>query len=104
MKRAFIALVLIALVAGCQEQPAVPASAGVEKTHTMNGKLVSRNAAKNEVTIDNEEVPGVMSPMTMDYELRGARVDSLPVDGSKITSKLHEQDGKYWVSDVKATK
>ena len=67
----------------------------------MNGKLVSRDTVKNEVTIDNEEIPGgVMAPMVMAYELRGAKVDSLPPDGSKITSTLHEQNGKYWVTDM----
>ena len=78
------------------------ATSMAEKTYTMNGKLVSRDAAKGMVTIDNEEVPGgVMAPMVMAYELRGATVDSLPPDGSKITSTLHEQGGKYWVTDVK---
>ena len=93
--------------------PAAPADAGVagdtsgtaagEKSYTMTGTLVSRNAATNEVTIDNDEVPGgVMAKMTMAYELRGAKVDSLPRDGTRITSTLNEQNGKYWVTDVKA--
>lgn len=93
--------------------PSAPADAGVagdtsatsatEKTYTMTGTLVSRNAATNEVTINNDEVPGgVMPKMTMAYELRGAKVDSLPRDGTRITSMLHEQNGKYWVMDVKA--
>lgn len=74
-----------------------------EKTHTMTGTLVSRNAATNEVTIDNDEVPGgVMAKMVMAYELRGSEVDALPPDGTRITSTLHEQNGKYWVTDVKA--
>lgn len=82
--------------------PSSDPAASAEKTYTMNGKLVSRDTVKNEVTIDNEEIPGgVMAPMVMAYELRGAKVDSLPPDGSKITSTLHEQNGKYWVTDVK---
>lgn len=83
--------------------PVSDAAGQAEKTYTMNGTLVSRDAAENEVTIDNEEVPGgVMAPMVMAYELRGASVDSLPPDGSKITSTLHEQNGTFWVTDVKA--
>lgn len=82
-----------------QQPTAVTASA--EKTYTMNGKLVSRDAAKKAVTIDNEEVPGgVMPPMTMAYDYRGD-ITALPADGSKITSTLHEQNGKYWVTDVR---
>lgn len=71
------------------------------KTYTMNGVIVSRDAAKNTVNIDNEDVPGVMAPMKMDYELRGATVESLPPDGSKVTMTLHDQNGTYWVTDVK---
>jgi len=82
--------------------PSSGSAASAERTYTMNGKLVSCDTVKNEVTIDNEEIPGgVMAPMVMAYELRGAKVDSLPPDGSKITSTLHEQNGKYWVTDVK---
>lgn len=88
--------------ASVEATPRPDTAAPAEKVYTMNGKLVSRDAAKNEVTIENEEVPGgVMASMVMAYELRGAKVDSLPPDGSKITSTLHEQDGKYWVTDVK---
>lgn len=120
-----LALIVTALVACQKEEPertdttamvstAAPADAettgdtsgttAIEKTYTMNGKIVSRDAAKNEVTIDNEDVPGVMAPMAMGYELRGAKVDELSPDGSKITSTLHEQDGRYWVTDVKPVK
>lgn len=110
-----LALVVVAAIA-CQKTepmqtdtappphstPRSDPAASAEKTYTMNGKLVSRDTVKNEVTIDNEEVPGgVMAPMVMAYELRGAKVYSLPPDGSKITSTLHEQNGKYWVTDVK---
>jgi hypothetical protein len=70
-------LLLLALIVGaaiaCQKTEPMQAdtAASAEKTYTMNGKLVSRDAAKNEVTIDNEEVPGgVMAAMVMAYEPR----------------------------------
>jgi protein SCO1/2 len=96
-----VLILTLAAIVACgrpHEAKAPPA----EKTYTMKGTLVSRNSAKNQVTIDHEEVPEVMSAMTMDYELRGAKVSSLPPDGTKITSKLHEQGGKFWVTDVMA--
>lgn len=116
MKKLLILTLIVTAVAACQKRewaetdtaavnvdatPAATTTQAQEKTYPMNGKLVSRDAAKNEVTIDNEDVPGVMAPMVMAYELRGATVDTLPPDGSKITSTLHEQNGKYWVTDVK---
>jgi Cu/Ag efflux protein CusF len=113
--RVFAFLMSLSLAISCQKTetaaPPSPATtttattstnATTEKTYPMNGKLVSRDAATKEVTIDNEEVPGgVMSPMTMAYDYRGGDVLSLPPDGTRITSTLHEKEGNYWVTDVK---
>lgn len=43
-----------------------------------------------------------MAAMKMDYELRGAKVDSTPPDGTRVQVTLHEQNGSYWITDVKA--
>jgi hypothetical protein len=42
-----------------------------------------------------------MEPMKMDYALRGAKVDSLPPNGTPVDVTLHERDGEFWVTDVK---
>lgn len=120
MKELFVVILVALSVLACQKnetatsQSETPTAttaaatsgesqAAAEKTHTMTGTLVSRNAATNEVTIDNDEVPGgVMAKMVMAYELRGDNLTDLPAEGTKITSTLHEQNGKYWVTDVKA--
>ena len=67
----------------------------------MTATIVSRDRAQNVVNLDNKEIPGVMEAMKMDYELRGAKVDALPPDGTAVDVKLHERDGRYWVTDVK---
>ncbi|PYQ52196.1 MAG: hypothetical protein DMF59_05500 [Acidobacteria bacterium] len=67
----------------------------------MTATIVSRDRAQNVVNLDNKEIPGVMEAMKMDYELRGTKVDSLPPDGTAVDVKLHERDGRYWVTDVR---
>ena len=67
----------------------------------MTGTLVSRDPAQNTVSLDNKEVRGVMEAMRMNYTLRGAKVDVLPPDGTPVDVKLHESDGRYWITDVK---
>ena len=73
-----------------------------EHTYPMTATIVSRDAASNTVNLDNKEVPGVMEPMKMDYALRGAKVDTLPANGTPVVVTLHERDGQYWVTDVVA--
>jgi len=70
----------------------------------MTATIVSRDPAQNTVNLDNKEIPGVMEAMKMDYELRGAKVIALPPDGTPVTATLHERDGRYWISDVRARK
>jgi Cu/Ag efflux protein CusF len=107
MRNLAVVSILLTL-AGCAKQApeqqtstTTAASPAAGKTYPMNAVIVSRDAAKNMINLDNEDVPGVMAPMKMDYELRGAKVDSIPPDGTKVQVTLHEQDGKYWVTDVK---
>lgn len=103
-------IMTLSLLVACQksstttETTSTSSTAAVsEKTYTMTGQLVSRDALKKEVTIDNEEIPGgVMPRMTMAYQYRGGDVGTLPANGTTITSTLHEQNGTSWVTDVKA--
>jgi protein SCO1/2 len=50
--------------------------------YKLRGKVVSTNAAKGEVTIDNEAIPGFMEAMTMPYKLKD----------TSLLSKLHKGD------------
>ena len=67
----------------------------------MTATIVARDPSQNLVSLDSKEIPGVMEAMRMDYSLRGAKVDALPPDGTPVDVKLHEQDGRYWITDVK---
>ena len=77
-------------------------ASAAEKTYAMTATIISRDPAKNTVNLDNKEVPGEMGAMKMDYELHGAKVDSLPADGSAVIVTVHDQNGKTFISDVKA--
>lgn len=76
-------------------------STAPEKAYPMTATIVSRDPAGNIVTMDHKDVPGVMEAMRMDYELRGAKVATLPPDGTPVEVTLHEQEGRFWVTDVK---
>jgi Cu/Ag efflux protein CusF len=108
--RVIAALISLAVVAACSrkeqaaaggESAATPA-AGVEKTYPLRGKVVSLDAAQNEITVDHDKIEGLWERMTMDFEVRGGEPGSLPPEGSTVRATLHLQDGRFWLTDVRA--
>jgi protein SCO1/2 len=71
---AFSLLALVVLV-GChsgQKASSQPASSQNFKVYHLRGKVVSTDAARGEVTLDHEAIPGFMEAMTMPYKLKDA--------------------------------
>ena len=97
--RAVLALIAV-LISACGK-PSPPAK---ENLYPMTATIVARDPAQNAVTLDNKDMPGVMEAMRMDYALRGAKVETLPPNGTAVTATLHEQNGNYWVTDVRPAK
>jgi protein SCO1/2 len=100
MMRRLLASSLLALfvLAGChsgQKQPAQPTSSQNQqigeferKVYKMRGKVVSTDAAKGEVTLNHEAIPGFMEAMTMPYKLQDASILSELHPGDVITADL----------------
>jgi len=80
------------------------ASPATEQTYPMTATIVSRDPATNMVTLDSKEVPGKMMAMKMAYEMRGAKVDSLPRDGTPVEVTMHDVNGSYYITNVKPKK
>jgi len=111
MKRLICVAAMLAL-AGCAKtetsnahRPAPPATtakatttAPAENTYPMTATILSRDPAKNMLNLENKEVPGKMMAMKMEYEVRDAKVGSLPPDGTAVLVTMHEPNGKYWIT------
>jgi protein SCO1/2 len=80
-----------------------PLSVPGEKIYALQGKIVGRDASENSLTIDHAAIPGFMEAMTMDYLVRGAKVDALPRNGTAITATLHVTEDKgIWITGLRA--
>ncbi len=105
MKRLAFCLLVIALLFACSqgaEDPSKPLSEPGEKLYTVRGIVLSRDATRNSVNMDHEAIPGFMEAMKMDYNVRGAKVETLPADKTRVEAKLHVTERSYWITDVKA--
>ena len=102
MKRALLVVLAACLLACSAEEAPKPLSEPGEKLYTVRGKILSRDTADNTLNMDHEAIPGFMEAMVMDYAVRGAKVATLPKDGSRVEAKLHVTDLAYWITDVRA--
>ncbi|HJQ38756.1 MAG TPA: copper-binding protein [Thermoanaerobaculia bacterium] len=94
------ALLVLALLA-CGADKEKPLSEPGEKVHTLKGIVRARIAADNSLRIEHQAVPGFMEAMTMEFPVRGAKVEALPPEQSRIEAKLHVTDRSYWITDIR---
>lgn len=79
------------VLAGChsgQKTPSQPASGQNFKVYHLHGKVMSTNAAKGEVTLNHDAIPGFMEAMTMPYKLKDASILGELHPGDTITADV----------------
>jgi hypothetical protein len=99
--RTFVAAFLAVALLACGAQKEKPLSEPGERIYTLRGIAQARSTADNSLRIQHQAVPGFMEAMTMEFPVRGAKVEALPPDQSRIEAKLHVTDRSYWVTDVR---
>lgn len=90
MRRWIVGSLLAFLVlSGCHSgQNSQQSSTPQFKVYKLRGKVVSTDAAKGEVTLNHEAIPGFMDAMTMPYKLKDANVLSELHSGDTITADV----------------
>jgi protein SCO1/2 len=91
-------LLAFLVLAGChsgQKPPSQPTSSQnvpigefERKVYHLRGKVVSTDAAKGEVTVNHEAIPGFMEAMTMPYKLQDASIIKELHPGDVITADV----------------
>lgn len=93
---------IASVIPGCHAKPALPSStanAGVKQYH-VRGVVVSTDAAKGEVTLDTEAIPGFMEAMTMPYTLRTPGIISELHPGDTITATLYASNDSDVLDEI----
>ena len=98
-----LSLALILLLTSCHHPPAA-------KRYPFTGRIVSLDAAGQSATIDGDNVPGFMDPMTMVYKIKPASSlsqlapgDAISADLVQIAPKDEDSIPDYWLENVKVT-
>lgn len=99
--RTFVAALLALALLACGAEKEKPLSEPGEKVYTLKGIALARNAEDNSLRVQHQAIPGFMEAMTMEFPVRGAKVEALPPDQSRIEAKLHVTDRSYWITDIR---
>jgi protein SCO1/2 len=87
----------IALV-GCQGASTGSSKTGGEKLYVVRGKVVAVDPAKPAVTLDHEDIPGLMKAMKMEFAVADPKLlDGISV-GDQVQGQLKKTESGYVVT------
>jgi protein SCO1/2 len=86
-------------LAGCSGGPS-GRPAATEKEYEVRGKVVSVDAKKPAVTLDHEDIPGVMKAMTMEFPVADAKLLEGLHDGDQVQGRLKKTESGYLITHL----
>ena len=104
--RPALALFLAVLPLACTKRETAataksPSASATAQRYELRGIIREVDAAKREVTVEHEEIPGYMDAMTMSFSVRDdPQVFEILRAGDRLEAKLVVDDGDYWIEQV----
>lgn len=102
MKRSpcFVLAIVGVVLAGCASEQPKGKSDSAAKTYDLKGKVVDVAADKRAVTLDHEDIPGLMKAMKMKFQVEDAKVLEGIQSGDQVQGRLKVDGSKYVVINL----
>lgn len=98
-----IAVILLPALIGCQERGGDKQRVGDgsgEKLYDVKAKVIGVAADKKSVTLDHEDIPGLMKAMEMKFKVENPEVLDGVKPGDRVHGKLKVKAGDYIISEL----
>jgi Cu/Ag efflux protein CusF len=93
-----VAALSVVAIAGCSQRSAEKSEA---KIYDIKGRIVAIRPDKTGVTLDHEDIPGLMKGMKMEFPVQDAKLlEGLEV-GDQVQGKLQVESGKQIITELK---
>jgi protein SCO1/2 len=92
----FIALVLVGCSGGSTGKQAVDK----EKEYDVKGKVVAVDPDKSVVRLDHEDIPGLMSAMTMNFNVTDKKLLEGLKPGDEVKGRLKKTEAGYTLTHL----
>ena len=83
------------LILGCQQ-----AERPSEDQYDVTGKVTAVDADKQTVTLDHEDIPGLMSAMEMEFKVESLSVLEGISTGDQVQGRLRAKSGDYTITHL----
>lgn len=95
-RASWISALSVALVLG-----AAACSGGPADGHSGTGIVRQLDVAGRKITLDHEDIPGLMKAMTMTFDLSpDVRIAEIAL-GAKVDFRVREEQGVYTVTEIR---
>ena len=91
-----VLLAVAVVVAGCQRGSEAPQS----KQYSVNGEVVAVDQNQKTVTLDHEDIPGLMKAMEMQFNVEDPQVLEGISVGNQVHGQLEVRSGDYIITDL----
>src|SRR5436309_1466382 len=91
----FAVMLLSLALVGCQGGGGDKAETGGEKLYDVRGKVVAIDAAKSAVTLNHEDIPGLMKAMEMEFRVDDPKLLEGVKVGDQVQGRLKKVESGY---------
>jgi Cu/Ag efflux protein CusF len=95
-----LAVLASMLLAGCSGEPARKDNGSSAKRYEIKGKVVSVDQRKPAVTLDHEDIPGLMKGMEMEFEVADSKVVEAIKPGDQVKGELVKDKSGYRITKL----
>jgi Cu/Ag efflux protein CusF len=95
----FLAIFSAIAVAGCSGEAARKDSAGA-RNYEITGKVVHVDPTKPAVTLDHEDIPGLMKAMEMEFNVQDAKILDGVKPGDPVKGELVKDKSGYLITKL----
>ena len=95
-----IALLVGIVLVGCSSEQPKGKSEPAAKSYEVNGKVVDVAADKRAVTLDHQDIPGLMKAMKMKFQIDDPKILEGIQSGDQVKGHLKVEGAKYVVTHL----
>jgi protein SCO1/2 len=85
---------------GCKGAATDTPTASAGREYDVTGKVVVVAPDKQAVTLDHEEIPGLMKAMKMEYHVADPKLLDDLKPGDTVKGRLKDDSGKYTITQL----